>query len=95
MEEKSKIPMIHNLELKSRKACNLTGVTDVISFDEKEILLDTSMGMLQIRGSDLHVRQVSLESGKVEIEGTCSSIVYQGESTGRKPGDSVLKRLFR
>lgn len=95
MEEKKAVPMAHNMEIKGRALCNLTGITDVLSFDEKEVLLDTSMGMLQIRGDKLHVKLLSLENGKVEIEGTCNSFIYQGESTGRKPGDSILKRLFR
>lgn len=93
MEEKK--VLAHNLEMKGRASCNITGVTDVLSFDEKEVRLDTSMGMLQIRGNNLQVKQLSLEQGNVEIEGMCNSLIYQGESAGRKPGDSVLKRLFR
>lgn len=85
----------HNLEMKGRAFCSLTGVTDVISFDEKEIVLDTTLGMLQIRGSGLHVKLLSLEQGKVEVEGTCNSFIYPTEGMGRKPNESVLKRLFR
>lgn len=94
MEEKKTV-RAHNLEMKWRAYCNITGVVDVLSFDEKEVRLDTSMGMLQIKGNNLQVKQLSLEQGNVEIEGTCSSLIYQGESAGHKPGDSVFKRLFR
>ena len=55
MEEKV-VNISHKLILDNRKEASVTGVKDVISFDEKEILLQTADGKLQIRGSGLHVK---------------------------------------
>ena len=55
MEEKS-VNTSHRLTLDNRKEAFVTGVKDVVSFDEKEILLQTADGRLQIRGSQLHVK---------------------------------------
>ena len=45
----------HKLILNNRRSCNLTGVNDVLSFDENEIILETEQGMLMIKGSELHL----------------------------------------
>ena len=60
MEEKV-VNISHKLILDNRKEASVTGVKDVISFDEKEILLQTADGKLQIRGSGLHVKGLNLE----------------------------------
>ena len=52
----------------------ITGVEDVISFDTKEVLLETTMGILTIKGEDLKVNRLSIEKGELEIEGTVDSM---------------------
>ena len=65
---------------------NLTGILDVISFDENTIVLDTDMGLLTIKGKDLHVNRLSLEKGEIDIEGRTDSLVYSAnEITSRIP----------
>ena len=59
MEEKV-VNISHKLILDNRKEASVTGVKDVISFDEKEILLQTADGMRQMRGSGLHVKGLNL-----------------------------------
>ena len=59
LEEKV-VNISHKLILDNRKEASVTGVKDVISFDEKEILLQTADGKLQIRGSGLHVKGLNL-----------------------------------
>ena len=54
----------------------ITGVEDVISFDTKEVLLETTMGILTIKGEDLKVNRLSIEKGELEIEGTVDSMEY-------------------
>ena len=93
MEEKIR-NISHKLTLDNRKEALLTGVKDVVSFDEKEILLQTSEGRLQIRGSQLHVKGLDLEKGEALTEGKINSLSY---ITRNKPAqkDSLLKRMFR
>ena len=59
MEEK--LGLSHKLELYNREKGTVTGVLDVISFDENTIVLDTDLGLLTIKGKDLHVSRLSLE----------------------------------
>lgn len=93
MEEK-KTGLSHKLILERRKGAVITGVRDVSSFDEKEIFLLTEEGKLQIKGEQLHVKQLNLEKGEIELEGRVDSLGYLSKNTERKE-ESLLKRMFR
>ena len=94
MEEKQ-YAKAHKLLLSNRRTGTISGVTDVISFDIAEILLETEQGMLTIKGADLHVNRLTLEKGEVDIEGRIDSIAYSEVTYFHKAGASVLSRLFR
>ena len=81
--------------LDNREKGNLTGILDVISFDENTIVLDTDMGLLTIKGKDLHVSRLTLEKGEIDIEGRTDSFVYSSNESYRKSGQSLLARLFK
>ena len=53
--EEKQYAKAHKLLLNNRRTGTVSGVTDVISFDIAEILLETEQGMLTIKGTDLHV----------------------------------------
>ena len=93
MEEK--MGLSHKIMLDNREKGNLTGILDVISFDENTIVLDTDMGLLTIRGKDLHVSRLTLEKGEIDIEGRTDSFVYSSNEAYRKSGQSLLSRLFK
>ena len=68
---------------------------DVISFDEKEVILETTLGRLTVKGEDMKVSRLTVEQGEVEIGGRMDSLVYS-DSRGRKAqGESFLGRLFK
>ena len=54
----------HRITIQDRKTAGITGVSDCVSFDENEVVLDTDMGLLTIRGKDLHVNRLTLEKGR-------------------------------
>ena len=83
----------HNIILEGRKRLSVSGVTDVDHFDENTVLLYTSMGETTVRGTDLHVNALSVESGEMDIEGDISGIIY-GDPDRRSPL-SFLGKLFR
>jgi sporulation protein YabP len=85
----------HRLTMTGRKNANLTGILDVISFDPGEILLETDMGMLMIKGGDLHVKRLSLEKGEVEVEGRIDSLTYSENVSFAAKSESLLKRMFK
>ena len=66
-----------------------------ISFEENTIVLDTDMGLLTIKGKDLHVSRLTLEKGEIDIEGRTDSLVYSSNESYRKSGQSLLTRLFK
>lgn len=92
MEEK-KTAAIHKLMLERQKGGTITGIRDVISFDEKEILLHTEDGKLSIKGETLHVKHLDLEYGELSLEGRIDSLAYLGRKK-EKQEESLIKRLF-
>jgi sporulation protein YabP len=86
----------HGLTLEGRRAGKITGVVDVVSFDPEMILLETSQGMLTIKGQELHVSRLYLEKGEVDVEGLFQSMVYSDDGNyARKQKGSLVKRLFK
>lgn len=94
MEEKQ-YSKAHKLILSNRRTGTITGVSDVISFDITEILLETEQGMLMIKGADLHVNRLTLEKGEIDIEGRIDSLAYSDVTSYQKQGESLIGRLFK
>lgn len=86
---------VHKLVMSNRRTCNLTGVSDVLSFDENEIILETDQGMLMMKGKELHVSRLMLDKGEVDVDGRIDSITYSEQGTKSERTDSLLGRLFR
>lgn len=80
----------HRLTLNERQHLSMTGVTEVVSFDEATVVLHTDLGTLVIQGQDLQLKTLSPDGGQVIVEGTVSALHYQ-ESRG---GGSWLRRLM-
>lgn len=94
MEEKTGMRP-HRLMMHNRSTLGIGGIRDVVSFDEKQVILDTDMGLLTIKGKDLHVSRLTLEKGEVDVDGTVDSLVYSSNEGYRKSGESLFNRLFR
>lgn len=69
--------MPHKLILNERKVLTMTGVSEVVSFDELCVILQTGLGRLIIQGRDLKLKQLSLEGGQVEVDGVISALNYE------------------
>ncbi len=83
----------HNAILEDRQRLMLTGVTDVDSFDERLVVLFTQLGELTIRGRELHVSDLSVESGDVTVEGDIQALIYGEKDRTKKLG--FIGKLFR
>lgn len=66
----------HNIILESRKKISISGVEDVDSFDENGVTVYTVMGLLEIKGHDIHMTKLNLESGEIIAEGEFDGITY-------------------
>ncbi|MCL2388289.1 MAG: sporulation protein YabP [Defluviitaleaceae bacterium] len=93
-EEKKRSPSRHMLTVDRRESVVVTGVTDVISFDEETVIGETEMGVIIIRGINLHVNRINLESGELSVSGEVDGINYENPS-GTGKGKSFLGRLFK
>ena len=67
----------HKLILTERKSMTMTGVTEVVSFDENTVVLSTTLGTLVIQGEGLQLKNLSLEGGQVAVEGSVSALAYE------------------
>ena len=91
MQDKT-IKKNHNIILENRKSLNISGITDVDSFDEREICLYTELGELTIQGRELHIDSMSVESGNMTITGDIWSLVY-GDKERRGPVSALVRRF--
>lgn len=87
-EERMQLP--HKLTLNERRQLAMTGVTEVVSFDENAVVLHTQLGRLTVHGKDLQLRQLALDGGQVAVDGTVSAIVYEEP----RQGGGWLRRLM-
>ena len=77
MNEISK-PTSHKLILDGREKMTVSGVEDVISFEECGVVLKTVMGILSIDGSELRITNLNVDSKDIEIAGKVNGVIYQG-----------------
>ncbi len=80
-ESKSEPP--HEVSIVDREQIKITGVKQVDTFDEREIVLQTEMGTMTLRGEDLHIEHLDLEEGKVECTGIIVGMQYLPGTSGR------------
>ena len=83
----------HNVHIDNRNRTNITGVSDVESFNEQEIILETEAGGLRIEGEGLHLSMLNLDDGQVVFEGEVLSLEYEPAAQERRPG--LFSRMFR
>lgn len=67
----------HKLTLDQRKNLTMTGVTEVVSFDETTVILRTCLGTLEVQGEGLQLKTLSLEIGQVAVDGHISALYYE------------------
>ncbi len=94
MEERQ-MPKAHKVVFNNRKSGMVTGVVDVISFDLNEVLLQTELGLLTVKGTDLHVNRLNLEKGEVDLAGNVDSFVYSGANQAAHQEDGFFAKLFK
>ena len=91
-EEKEKLSARpHNVILEDRTRLSVSGVMDVESFDDRQIVAKTSKGSLILRGSDLHIDKLSLDTGDLVVTGLVTELGYEETA----PSGSLWQRLFK
>ena len=86
----------HIIEMRGREKLEIRGVSDVISFDEQAVVLETVCGSLAVEGSQLHIHVLNLEQGIVAMDGTVNSIGYFQSASNETPRrGGLFSKLFR
>ena len=83
-----------NLSLENRKRLNLSGVLEVVSFNEDIIMLNTILGSLTIKGEGLKMNKLDVQNGDVVMIGMINSFAYTNKES-KKDKESILSRLFK
>ncbi len=72
----------HSLSLRQRQSLSVTGVTEVVSFDESAVVMTTDMGTLVVQGQGLQLKTLSTDGGDVAVEGQVCSLTYAEPRSG-------------
>ena len=92
MDEKN-ITKMQNVYLENRNMLNVSGVIDVLNFDEQLITLDTELGILIIKGSNLKLNKFNLDNTDLSVNGEITSMMYDDKPNTR--GESLLAKIFK
>ena len=93
-DKKVSKPKVQNLILENRERLNISGVIDVESFNDESVVVDTELGVLVIRGIDLHINKLNIDSSELGIEGEIVSCEYSDRDS-RSKGGGFFARMFK
>ena len=94
-ERKMNTNIIQNLVLENRGKLFITGVLDVLSFDDQLVILETELGLLTVKGDALRINKLSIDTSEVTIEGDIYSLNYSEKDFGQKGSAGLLNKIFK
>ena len=86
--------VIQNIVLENREKLTITGVVDVLSFDDQIIIVETELGLLTIKGEDLRINKLSIDTSETIVNGNIMQIAYS-ENTVDKKGEGIFSKIFK
>ncbi len=97
MEELKKATnTFQNIVLENREKLNVTGIIDVFSFDDQIIIIETELGLLTIKGENLKINKLSLDTSDFIVDGKIDSLTYSSsDSTSIKKNKNILGKIFK
>lgn len=87
--------IIQNIILENREKLSISGVLDVLSFDDQIVILETELGLLTVKGEDLRINKLSLDTTEIIIEGEIFNLGYSEKESERKNNTGFLTKLFK
>lgn len=81
-----------NVFLENRSKLRMSGITEILNFDDETITVSTSFGRLIIKGAGLKIINFVTETGDMETEGKINAIVYLNDTKGK---NSLMGKIFR
>jgi len=97
LDEHSLDERAHKVEIIQRERIHIQGVSHVESFDDRQIVVETDMGVLSLTGEDFHITSLDLERGEMMVEGMILALEYSStdRSKARSKERGFLQRIFR
>ena len=92
LQEKRTVKLPHNLIMEDRKKLTITGVSQVDHFDDQSVVLLTDAGQLTIRGNDLHISQLNVDTGELNVTGFIYGLIYSDDD---RKSVGFFSRLFK
>ena len=95
MEDSKKINSFQNIVLENREKLNITGILDVFSFDDQIIIVETELGLLTIKGTDLKINKLSIDTSDFVVDGKINSLAYSDSDISIKKNKNILSKIFK
>ncbi len=87
--------VIQNLVLENREKLSISGVKDVLSFDDQVVIVETELGLLTVKGEELRINKLSIDTSEVIVEGDIDSLTYSDNKNLDKSKGSLISKIFR
>ena len=87
--------VIQNLILENRGKLSISGVLDVLSFDDQVVILETELGLLTVKGENLKINKLSIDTSEVIVEGDISYMAYSDNKNIDKSKGSLISKIFK
>ena len=82
-----------NILMEDRNRISVSGVEDVDTFDESGFIAITTAGALVVKGADLHISKLNVDTGELVVDGEFDSCVFNNSYGGKAGG--FLARIFK
>lgn len=86
---------VQNLVLENREKLSISGVLDVLSFDDQIVILETELGLLTVKGENLRINKLSLDTADVIVDGEIYNLGYSEKELDKKSGGGILGKIFK
>ncbi len=86
--------VIQNLILENRGKLSISGVLDVLSFDDQVVVLETELGLLTVKGENLRINKLSIDTSEVIVEGEISYLAYSDKNV-EKNKSNFISKIFK
>ena len=87
--------VIQNLILENRGKLSISGVIDVLSFDDQVVMVETELGLLTVKGENIRINKLSIDTSEVIVEGDISYLAYSDKEIDKNKGGSILNKIFK
>lgn len=94
MNSNTNMNILQNIILENREKLSISGVLDVLSFDDQIVILETELGLLTVKGDNLRINKLSLDTAEVIVDGEIYNLGYSEKDSTQKSG-GLFNKIFR